>query len=191
MAAAKTVNIDIPSLCAMPEIDHAPGACRVCLVEVERSKTLVASCVYPVANGMKVKTNSARVRRARRAVVEFLLSDHPQDCTICQKTRPLRAAEIGRTGRSTGHHRGAHRFQHSPNRRFISQPDPRQLQMHQLPALRYSLRTSAGRESAYPRREGIYFQGGTGAEQIPGRIRLHLLRPVRRGLPHRCHHGKG
>ena len=85
LAAARTVNVDIPSLCVMPEIDHAPGACRVCVVEVERSKTLVASCVYPVANGMKVKTNSARVRRARQAVVEFLLSDHPQDCTICQK----------------------------------------------------------------------------------------------------------
>jgi len=85
MEAARMVNIEIPSLCAMPEIHHAPGACRVCVVEVERSRTLMASCVYPVANGMKVKTNTARVRRARRAVVEFLLSDHPQDCTICQK----------------------------------------------------------------------------------------------------------
>ncbi len=85
MEAAKRVNIDIPSLCAMPEIHHAPGACRVCVVEVERSRTLVASCVYPVGNGMKVKTNSARVRSARRTVVELLLSDHPQDCTLCQK----------------------------------------------------------------------------------------------------------
>jgi iron-only hydrogenase group A len=85
LEAARQVNIAIPSLCAMPEIHHAPGACRVCVVEVERSKTLVASCVYPVANGMKVRTNSARVRQARRSVIEFLLSDHPQDCTICQK----------------------------------------------------------------------------------------------------------
>jgi len=86
MEAAKTVNIDIPSLCAMPELHHTPGACRVCLVEVERSRTLVASCVYPVANGMKVRTNSARVRNARRSVVELLLSDHPQDCAICPKS---------------------------------------------------------------------------------------------------------
>ncbi len=85
MEAAKTVGIGIPSLCAMPEIHHTPGACRVCMVEVERSRTLLASCVYPVANGMKVKTNSARVRRARQRVMEFLLSDHPQDCNICQK----------------------------------------------------------------------------------------------------------
>ena len=85
LEAARKVGIYIPSLCAMPEIHHHPGACRICVVEVERSRTLVASCVYPVAQGMKVKTNSARVRRGRRAMVEFLLSDHPQDCTICAK----------------------------------------------------------------------------------------------------------
>lgn len=85
LKAAREVGIQIPTLCAMPEINHTPGACRVCVVEVERSRTLVASCVYPVAEGMKVKTNSERVRKGRRAVVEFLLSDHPQDCTICTK----------------------------------------------------------------------------------------------------------
>ena len=83
--AAATVGVQIPTLCAMPEINHRPGACRVCVVEVERSRTLVASCVYPVAQGMRVRTNSERARRARRAMVEFLLSDHPQDCTVCPK----------------------------------------------------------------------------------------------------------
>jgi len=85
LEAAGEIGIRIPTLCAMPEINHTPGACRVCVVEIERSRTLVASCVYPVGEGMKVKTNSERVRRARRSVVEFLLSDHPQDCNICQK----------------------------------------------------------------------------------------------------------
>ena len=85
LEAAKTVGIQIPTLCAMPEIHHTPGACRVCLVEVERSRTLVASCVYPVANGMKVKTHTDRVRKARRTMVEFLLSDHPPDCNLCLK----------------------------------------------------------------------------------------------------------
>lgn len=85
LEAARTIGIRIPTLCTLPEINHAPGACRVCVVEVDRSRTLVASCVYPVAEGMKVKTNSERVRRARRSVVEFLLSDHPTDCNICQK----------------------------------------------------------------------------------------------------------
>ena len=85
LEAAGKIGVHIPTLCAMPEWNHTPGACRVCLVEVERSRNLVASCVHPAANGMKVKTNSERVRKARRAMVELLLSDHPQDCAICQK----------------------------------------------------------------------------------------------------------
>jgi iron-only hydrogenase group A len=85
LEAAKRVGIHIPTLCAHLELNHTPGACRVCMVEVDRSKTLVASCVYPVAEGMKVKTNSERVRLSRAMVIELLLSDHPQDCALCQK----------------------------------------------------------------------------------------------------------
>jgi iron-only hydrogenase group A len=85
LEAAKLAGINIPTLCALPEIHHTPGACRVCVVEVERARGLVAACVYPIAKEMKVKTNSERVRKARKRVVEFLLSDHPQDCNICQK----------------------------------------------------------------------------------------------------------
>jgi iron-only hydrogenase group A len=95
LEAARTIGIRIPTLCTLPEINHAPGACRVCVVEVDRSRTLVASCVYPVAEGMKVKTNSERVRRARRSVVEFLLSDHPTDCNICQKQLQAVAELVG------------------------------------------------------------------------------------------------
>lgn len=85
LEAARSVGIHIPSLCTLPEMHHSPGACRVCVVEVERARSLVASCVYPVAKGMKVKTNSRRVREARERVIEFMLSDHPRDCNICQK----------------------------------------------------------------------------------------------------------
>lgn len=85
LEAARLVGIKIPSLCTLPEIHHFPGACRVCVVEVDRSRTLVASCVYPVAKGMKVKTNTRRVREARQRVIEFLLSDHPDECNICRK----------------------------------------------------------------------------------------------------------
>src|SRR4030042_3335284 len=85
LEAARRIGTQIPILCANLEINHTPGACRVCVVEGERSRNLVASCVYPVAEGMKVRTNTERVRRARQTVIEFLLSDHPQDCTICQK----------------------------------------------------------------------------------------------------------
>ncbi|MBF0117426.1 MAG: iron hydrogenase small subunit [Desulfobacterales bacterium] len=86
LEAAKKVGINIPTLCAMPEIHHTPGACRVCVVEIDRGRALVASCVYPVAEGMKVNTINERVRKAQKAIVEFLLSDHPRDCNLCQKS---------------------------------------------------------------------------------------------------------
>ncbi len=85
LEAARRINIHIPTLCAYQELNHFPGACRVCLVECDRSRSLVASCVFPVAEGMKIWTHTERVRKARRAVVEFLLSDHPDDCQLCQK----------------------------------------------------------------------------------------------------------
>lgn len=83
LEAAKTVGVNIPTLCAWNQINHTPGACRVCLVEVEGLRNLVASCVYPVNEGMVVHTNTERVRSARRMVVELLLADHPAECTSC------------------------------------------------------------------------------------------------------------
>jgi iron-only hydrogenase group A len=83
--AAAQLGVRIPTLCRWPELDHRPGACRVCLVEVEGSRTLVASCVTPVTPGMRVRTGTARVRERRRAVIELLLSDHPSDCTTCRR----------------------------------------------------------------------------------------------------------
>ncbi len=85
LEAARKLGIHIPTLCHHQELRHAPGACRVCLVEVARSRNLVASCVAPTAEGMVVRTNSERVRRNRRAVLELLMSDHPSDCTTCRR----------------------------------------------------------------------------------------------------------
>lgn len=81
--AAKSVGIHIPTLCALTEIGHTPGACRVCLVEVEGQRTLVASCVFPVAEGMVIHTTTERVRTTRKMVVELLLSNHPTECNHC------------------------------------------------------------------------------------------------------------
>ncbi|MHB1000932.1 MAG: NADH-dependent [FeFe] hydrogenase, group A6 [Armatimonadota bacterium] len=80
--AAKSAGISIPTLCHLEGV-HAIGACRVCMVEVQNARGLVASCVYPAAEGMTVKTNSPRVRSARKAVVELMLSAHRQECTVC------------------------------------------------------------------------------------------------------------
>ena len=84
LEAARRVGVRIPTLCYLEGL-QAIGACRVCLVEVEGAKTLVPSCVTPVTEGMKVKTNSRRVREARRTVVELLLSDHDGDCQTCER----------------------------------------------------------------------------------------------------------
>ncbi|WP_425448701.1 NADH-dependent [FeFe] hydrogenase, group A6 [Dethiothermospora halolimnae] len=82
LKAAKMLGINIPTLCYHPD-QNIKGNCRVCVVEVEGSKNLTASCCTPVWNNMKIKTNTKRVRRARRTVVELILADHNCDCTTC------------------------------------------------------------------------------------------------------------
>lgn len=83
--AARAAGIYIPTLCYHPEL-RAEGACRLCMVEASGARTLVASCVYPVSEGMVVNTNTAKVREARKTVVELLLANHPKDCLSCQKS---------------------------------------------------------------------------------------------------------
>ncbi|MCX6251136.1 MAG: NADH-dependent [FeFe] hydrogenase, group A6 [Bacteroidetes bacterium] len=84
LAAARKANIHIPSLCYHEDLCVA-GNCRVCVVEVSGSKTLVASCAMPASEGMQVFTNTGKVRLARKHIVELLLSEHNADCTKCYK----------------------------------------------------------------------------------------------------------
>lgn len=83
LEAARSVGIKIPTLCAWTERNHTPGACRVCMTEVEGQRSLIAACVFPVAEGMVVHTNTEKVRQARKMVVELLLANHPQECNFC------------------------------------------------------------------------------------------------------------
>jgi iron-only hydrogenase group A len=83
LEAAKKIGITIPTLCACPEIHHTPGACRVCMTEVKGQRSLIAACVFPVYEGMVVKTNTEKVRMARKMVVELLLANHPAECNYC------------------------------------------------------------------------------------------------------------
>ena len=93
--AARTVGIRIPSLCYLEGV-HVVGGCRVCLVEVEGARTLAASCSMPVAEGMKVRTNTPRVRAARRMVVELLLSDHGGECQTCVRSNDCELQTVAR-----------------------------------------------------------------------------------------------
>lgn len=85
LEAARAAGIYIPTLCYHPDL-RTEGACRLCMVEASGARTLVASCVYPVSEGMVVKTNTNKVREARKTVIELLLTNHPKDCLCCQKS---------------------------------------------------------------------------------------------------------
>src|SRR4030042_636072 len=84
MQAADKCGYRIPRLCYHPKLS-VEGACRVCIVQVEAMKNFVASCCYPVAEGMKIHTNTKEVRQARRDIVELLVDNHHQDCTPCER----------------------------------------------------------------------------------------------------------
>lgn len=80
--AARHAHIDIPSLCYLKDI-NCIGSCRVCVVEVKGARGLVAACVYPVAEGLEVWTNTPQVRQSRRTTLELLLSEHHKKCLSC------------------------------------------------------------------------------------------------------------
>ena len=84
LSALKRTGITVPTLCHMEDL-FPTGACRMCVVEVEGQRNLIPSCAYPVAEGMKIKTHSPRVVRARKTIIELLLADHPDDCLYCER----------------------------------------------------------------------------------------------------------
>ncbi|NLP34230.1 MAG: 2Fe-2S iron-sulfur cluster binding domain-containing protein [Clostridiales bacterium] len=85
LEAAKLAHIDIPTLCFLKEINEI-GACRMCVVEVKGARSLVASCVYPVNDGMEVWTNTPKVLASRRNTLELILSDHDRKCLSCVRS---------------------------------------------------------------------------------------------------------
>ena len=84
LEAARSAGFNIPSLCFLKDINEI-GTCRICVVEIKGAKSLVASCVYPVAEGMEVYTNTERVRKSRQLTLELILSNHRMDCLTCPR----------------------------------------------------------------------------------------------------------
>ncbi|MGQ9633435.1 MAG: NADH-quinone oxidoreductase subunit NuoG [Bryobacteraceae bacterium] len=82
--AAKMVGIEIPAFCYYEGLS-LQAACRMCLVEIENSPKLVTSCTMPVAEGLVVHTNTPQVVEARKSMLEFILTNHPLDCPVCDK----------------------------------------------------------------------------------------------------------
>lgn len=85
LEAAKACGYEIPSLCAYNHGECSRGSCRICLVEATGARGLVASCVYPVAEGMEITISSPKATAARRSSVELLLSNHNRNCQECDK----------------------------------------------------------------------------------------------------------
>ena len=111
LEAAKLHNIDIPTLCFLKDINEI-GACRMCLVEIAGARALQAACVYPVAPGIEVLTNSPKVRKARRVNLELILSNHNRECTTCVRSencelqklaKDLGVSNIPFEGEKSGH----------------------------------------------------------------------------------------
>ena len=90
LAVAKKHGIRIPTLCYLKKeeanFEHKPASCRVCVVEVKGRRTLVPACATYITEGMEVFTNTPRVRKERKTIVELVLSNHPNDCLACEKS---------------------------------------------------------------------------------------------------------
>ena len=84
LQACELAGAEIPRFCYHERLSIA-GNCRMCLVEMEKSPKPIASCAMPAADGMKIKTNTPFVDKARKGVMEFLLANHPLDCPVCDQ----------------------------------------------------------------------------------------------------------
>ena len=84
LQACELAGAEIPRFCYHERLSIA-GNCRMCLVEMDKSAKPIASCAMPAAEGMKIKTNTDMVEKARKGVMEFLLANHPLDCPVCDQ----------------------------------------------------------------------------------------------------------
>lgn len=92
--AAKQNNILIPHFCYLENV-HQIGSCRICVVEVEGAKTLQASCMVEARDGMVVRTNTEKVKKARKVLYELMLSDHRKDCLSCARNQNCELQKLG------------------------------------------------------------------------------------------------
>ena len=111
LEAAKQCGFEIPSLCTFNHGECSLASCRVCLVEATGARGLVASCVYPVAEGMEITISSPRATKARRTSVELLLSNHNRNCQECDKNGKC---ELLHVAKITGALEGAYEGEQSP-----------------------------------------------------------------------------
>lgn len=93
LQAARESGIFIPTLCDNQHLEPY-GGCRLCLVELDGVRRPFSSCTTPVTEGMKVRTDTPYIEKLRRTVVELLLSDHPNDCMVCERAGDCKLQEL-------------------------------------------------------------------------------------------------
>ena len=93
LEAARAAGFKIPSLCYLKDVNEI-GSCRICVVEVKGARSLMASCVYPVSEGMEVYTNTPKVRHSRQLSLELILSNHRMDCLTCARNAHCELREL-------------------------------------------------------------------------------------------------
>src|SRR5437588_2489043 len=121
LRAASLAGVDIPKLCSTDSLE-AFGSCRLCLVEIEGRPGTPASCTTPVADGMVVRTQTERLARLRRGVMELYISDHPLDCLTCAANGDCELQDVAgavglrdvRYGYAGDHHLGDRKDESNP-----------------------------------------------------------------------------
>ena len=113
LQACELADVEIPRFCYHERLSIA-GNCRMCLVEMDKSRKPVASCAMPATEGMNIKTNTEMVEKARKGVMEFLLANHPLDCPVCDQ-----GGECDLQDQSLYY--GVDKSRFSENKRFVSE----------------------------------------------------------------------
>ena len=111
LQACEKAGVEIPRFCYHEKLSIA-GNCRMCLVEMEKSPKPIASCAMPATEGMVIKTNTPKVEKARKGVMEFLLANHPLDCPVCDQ-----GGECDLQDQSMYY--GVDKSRYSENKRFV------------------------------------------------------------------------
>lgn len=96
LEACRLAGVEIPTLCFLKDINEI-AACRVCVVEVVGARSLVASCVYPIREGIEIITNSKRVIESRKKTIELILSNHRMDCLSCVRSGNCELLNLARS----------------------------------------------------------------------------------------------
>ncbi len=189
MRAAMEMGTRIPKLCATDMLD-AFGSCRLCLVEIEGRAGTPASCTTPVAAGMAVRTQTERLKRLRKGVMELYISDHPLDCLTCAANGDCELQDMaGAVGLRDVRYGYAGDKHPNPGKDEIqSLFHLRPVEMHRLLALCARLRGGAGDLRADHRRARVRVRGVAGHGGILPRFGVRVVRRLRAGVSDRDAH---